>query len=206
MSYDIELRNRVTGETAKMRHPQYVRGGTVPARLNPMTGELEQAEQIEADINITYNYSHYYDEATDGDARFAHDEISAYYADGTHGPVQTEYGIRGINGKTPTESIPMLTDMINRIKEKYKVNGEWIDTERTKTVYYKDGIKVPDKYVFDAIIQQAYTETKEIKIIVNEGDTTNYWTATAANAIKPLQDMIVMATDNLTEDVVWSVE
>ena len=33
----------------------------------------------------------------------------------------------------------------------------------------------------------------------------NYWEATAANAIKPLQDMIVMATDNLMEkDVVWS--
>ena len=53
MSYDIELKNKVTGETATMRHPQYVRGGNVPARLNPMTGRLEQAEQIEASINIT---------------------------------------------------------------------------------------------------------------------------------------------------------
>ena len=26
MSYDIELKNKVTGETATMRHPQYVRG------------------------------------------------------------------------------------------------------------------------------------------------------------------------------------
>lgn len=41
--------------------------------------------------------------------------------------------------------------------------------------------------------------------MVNEGDMTNYWEATAANAIKPLQDIIVMATDNLMEkDVVWS--
>ena len=44
MSYDIELKNKVTGETATMRHPQYVRGGNVPARLNPMTGRLEQAD------------------------------------------------------------------------------------------------------------------------------------------------------------------
>ena len=65
MSYDIELKNKVTGETATMRHPQYVRGGNVPARLNPITGRLEQAEQAEAHINITYNYSHYYYEATD---------------------------------------------------------------------------------------------------------------------------------------------
>ena len=34
---------------------------------------------------------------------------------------------------------------------------------------------------------------------------SNYWTATVANAIKPLMDMIVMSTDNLTEkDVVWN--
>ena len=65
MSYDIELKNKVTGETATMRHPQYVRGGNVPARLNPMTGELEPTEQVEAHINITYNYSHYYYEASD---------------------------------------------------------------------------------------------------------------------------------------------
>lgn len=88
MSYDIELKNKVTGETAKMRHPQYVRGGTVPAKLNPMTGELEQAEQAEAHVNITYNYSRYYYEATDGDPRFAHDEVSAYYSDGNAGPYQ----------------------------------------------------------------------------------------------------------------------
>ena len=39
MSYDIELKNKVTGETATMRHPQYVRGGNVPARLND-NGEI----------------------------------------------------------------------------------------------------------------------------------------------------------------------
>lgn len=190
MSYDIELRNKVTGETAKMRHPQYVRGGTVPARLNPATGELEQAEQAEAHINITYNYSHYYYEATDGDPRFAHDKVSAYYADGTQGPIVTEYGIRGLYGKTPAESIPMLMDMITKIRQKYTdENGEWIETERT----LKNGQEIPEHEEVDAILY-----------LVNEGDMSNYWTATAANAIKPLMDMIVMATDNLTEkDVVW---
>ena len=40
--------------------------------------------------------------------------------------------------------------------------------------------------------------------MVNEGDMFNYWAATAANAIKPPLDMIVMSTDNLTEkDVIW---
>ena len=41
--------------------------------------------------------------------------------------------------------------------------------------------------------------------MMKEGSKANYWEATAANAIKPLQDMIVMATNNLMEkDVVWS--
>lgn len=205
MSYDIELVNKVTGETAKMKHPQYVRGGTVPARVNPVTKELEQAEQVEAHINITYNYSYYYYEATDGDIRFAHDEVSAYYADGTQGPVETKYGIRGLYGTTPAESIPMLMDMIEKIKAKYTdENGEWIDTERTKTVYYKNGRQISEKHVIDAIMHKDYDDKKEVTYMVNEGDMSDYWQATAANAIKPLQDMIVMATDNLTEKgIVW---
>lgn len=205
MSYDIELKNKVTGETAKMRHPQYVRGGTVRAVVNERTGQLVQAEQVEADINITCNYSHYYYEATNGDPRFAHDEVSAYYADGTQGPIETKYGIRGLYGRTPAESIPMLMDMIEKIKQKYTdENGEWIETERTKTVYLKNGKEIPEREEIDAILHHTYDEKKEIKFMVNEGDMSNYWTATAANAIKPLLDMIVMATDNLTEEnIVW---
>lgn len=172
MSYDIQLENIKTGEVARMRHVQYVRGGTVPAEINPITGQPEQAQQAVASINITYNYSHYYDEATEGDPRFAHGEISARYQDGTAGPIETEYGIRGLYGKTAAESIPMLIDMVNRIKSRYTdENGMWLPSE----------------------------------CAASEGDTSCYWKATATNAIRPLLDMIVMATDNLTEnDAVWN--
>lgn len=205
MSYDIRLKNRITSETARMRHPQYVRGGTVRAVMDERTGQLVQAEQVEADINITYNYSHYYYEATDGDSRFAHDEVSAYYADGTTGPIEIEYGIRGLYGKTPAESIPMLMDMIAKIKQKYTdENGEWIETERRKVIYLRAGKRISEREEIDAILHHTYDEKKEITFMVNEGDMSNYWTATAANAIRPLQDMIVMASDNLTEsDIVW---
>lgn len=205
MSYDIRLKNRITSETASMRHPQYVRGGTVRAVMDERTGQLVQAEQVEADINITYNYSHYYYEATDGDSRFAHDEVSAYYADGTTGPIEIEYGIRGLYGKTPAESIPMLMDMIAKIKQKYTdENGDWIETERRKAIYLRAGKRISEREEIDAILHHTYDEKKEIKFMVNEGDMSNYWTATAANAIRPLQDMIVMASDNLTEsDIVW---
>lgn len=203
MSYDIELKNKVTNQVAKMRHPQYIRGGTVPARINPLTGQIEQDEQTEASINITYNYSHYYYEATDGDERFAHNEVTAYYADGSTGPIKTVYGIRGLYGKTPMESLSMLSDMINKIEKRYKdESGEWIKTERTKIRYFKDGIE------YDCPIQEILKgiklEKKEELYVVSEGDISNYWEATAANAIKPLMDMIVMATDNLLEkDIVW---
>ena len=95
-----------------MRHPQYVRTGNLWAVTEPVTGKLAPAEQTEADIDITYNYSRYYYEATDGDIWFAHEDVSAYHADETQGPAETEYGIRGLYGSTSAESIPMLMDMI----------------------------------------------------------------------------------------------
>ena len=56
----------------------------------------------------------------------------------------------------------------------------------------------------DAIMHKEKKKKKEVTYMVNEGDMSDYWQATAANAIKPLQDMIVMATDNLTEKgIVW---
>lgn len=203
MSYDIKLKNKKTGETAFMQHPQYVRGGTVPAKTDPVTGALVQAEQTEASINITYNYSSYYKEATKGDPRFAHDEVSAYYADGTTGPVQTKYGIRGLYGKTPAESIPMLNDMIQRIRSAYQDKyGEWKPGTRTKTHYWKDGKEVMD--YMDAILHGIKLEETTEEYTVSEGDTSNYWERTAANAIHPLLTMLIMATDNLTNpDIVW---
>ena len=83
-----------------MRHPQYVRTGNLWAVTEPVTGKLAPAEQTEADIDITYNYSRYYYEATDGDIWFAHEDVSAYHADETQGPAETEYGIRGLYGST----------------------------------------------------------------------------------------------------------
>lgn len=95
-----------------MRHPQYVRTGNLRAVTNPVTGKLAPAKQTETNIDITYNYSHYYYEATGGGIRFAHEEVSAYYADETQGWAETEYGIRGLYGSTPAEPISMLMDMI----------------------------------------------------------------------------------------------
>ncbi len=203
MSYDINLKNKISNEIAVMKHPQYIRGGTVPARINPITGILEQDTQTKAEINITYNYAKYYYDATDGDIRFAHDEVSCYYTDGTTGPIKTEYGIRGLYGKTALESIRMLTDMIQRIKEKYMdSNGEWITTERKKIRYLKNGKEVND-HIHGILHGEVYEKIEEV-YSVSEGDTSYYWERTAANAIIPLETMLVMAVDNiLDENIVW---
>ena len=90
-------------------------------------------------------------------------------------------------GSTPAEPIPIPK------------------TERTKDVYYKNGKEISERHLIEAIMNNDYDEKKEIKYMVNERDMSNHWKATAANAIKPLQNMIVIATDNLMKkSVVWS--
>ena len=152
MSYDIRLVDPVTKESLLLEQPHFITGGTYAIGG---TKELW--------LNITYNYGRYYYEATEGDPDFAHDEVTAYYADGTTGPIETEYGIRGIYGKSGAQSIPLLERMIERIKAKYQDNkGGWITTE---------------------------------------GPNQDYWAATAANALKPLYQLIVFA--QMRPDGLW---
>lgn len=189
MSYDISLKDPVTKKTIELNEPHFMQGGTYA-----MGGTKELW------LNITYNYSHYYYEATDKDPRFAHDEVSCYYSDGTKGPIETEYGIRGIYGKSGAESIPMLEDMIRRITEKYQKDGEWIETERTKARWYDEsGKEVEDP--FHMILQGKNVTKEEYTVMVSEGDTDDYWEATAVNAIKPLHQLIAMA--KMRPDGVW---
>jgi len=198
LSYDIYLRDPTTHETVELPAAHMMGGGTVHAKI--FDGRLIQEPTQEAWLNITYNYAPYYYEATEGDPRFAHDEISAYYADGTTGPVETEYGIRGIYGKTGAESIPMLRDMIDRIIAAYTKDGVWIVTEREKTRYVDENgreIEDPIKAILSDIPYTKY----EYKINVSEGPDPNYWEPTAGNAIRPLHQLIAMA--QLRPDGVW---
>ena len=190
MSYDIELKDPVTKETIEIAEPHFMRGGTYAIGG---THELW--------LNITYNYSHYYYEATDGDPRFAHDEVSCYYADGTQGPIETQYGIRGIYGKTGAESVQMLKDMIWRIETEYKdKNGEWITTKRKKHRLLDPNGKVYE-CAFNAIINNLPRIGEEYEIEVNEGPNEDYWEPTAGNAIKPLYQLIAFA--QMRPDGIW---
>lgn len=199
MSYDIELINRKTKQPLLLSQPQYIKGGTVKAKLDE-NDNLVQTKETEASINITYNYSHYYVEATRDDRRFFKQEANA------EGNVtENSAGIRGLYGKTAAESLPMLRDMIERIKKKYmdQETGEWSVTKRKKVHFYdENGVEYKDP--INAIINSLPYRKEEEIYEVSEGDTSNYWEGTAANAIIPLMDMLYMAVEHLfDEEAVW---
>lgn len=160
-------------------------------------GQLVQAVEEDADMNITYNYSCYFYEAAEHDARFYRTDEDGKFSNA---------GIRGINGKSPAESIPMLTDMISRIKNKYQEkDGTWKTGHRTKKIFYDKNGKEID--FLDALSNNIEYTSKEIEYYIDEGDTNNYWEKTAMNAIEALTNMLYIATDALTvPNCVWEID
>lgn len=182
MSYDITLNDRVTGEIILFEKKHYMGGGTFAV-----------SGSYEAWLNITYNYSRYYYEATNGDERFAN---QPYLPNDD----KVNYGIRGIYGKSGAESIPMLKDMIMRIEDKYKKDGEWIYTKRKKYRWIdEDGRVYTDPY--DRAFLKYDFKEEEYEIEVCEGPNEDYWEPTAGNAIKPLWQLLAFA--QMRPDGVW---
>ena len=189
MSYDISLVDPVTKEQLHSDVAHDMRGGT-----------YQIGGTTELWLNVTGNYSRYYNEATEGDNRFAHEEISGYNKDFTPGPLVTLYGIQGIYGKTGAESIPMIKDMIDRIEQKYKTdNREWVVSRRERKVYFDENGVCMDLHA--AIKSGRLNTEKTVEYDISEGDTSNYWTDTAANALRPLHQLIAMA--RIRPDGIW---
>ena len=149
MSYDIYLKEPVTGEVASVPGHLMI-GGTYKADYHPKTGTFTPALNTEAHLNVTYNYGGYYKEVY-------------------------EKGIRQIYGLSGVDSISILENMIATITDKYKKDDVWTSTKRTKVICYNEE--------------------------GNEGDTSDYWMATAANAIRPLHQLIVLA--KMRPDCIW---
>ena len=87
MSYDIYLKDRVSGETIMLPIKHMMTGGTYQADYDEKTKTFSVAAIRDAWLNITYNYGHYYYEAAEGDERFCGEEGL------------NNCGIRGIYGK-----------------------------------------------------------------------------------------------------------
>ena len=194
MGYDIDLCDPVTGKIIELPVKHMMHGNMYPAEYDKETGTFTPLPTSEATLGVTYNYADYYYEATEGDKRFvgvnAWDEPDAE---------PYNLGMRGIYGKTGAESIPMLKDMIQRITEKYSDDGEWITTERKKTIYIdKNGNEVE---LVGAINKGIEYVEKDVTVKVNEGVNSDYWESTAGNAIRPLFQLIAMA--QLRPDGIW---
>ena len=196
MSYDIKLVDPVTEETLHLPFDHVMTGGTFAGTFDPVTGEVRPRPIPEAWLNVTYNYARYYYEATEGDDRFlVRDEYDPEHRTKKNG------GIRGLYGKTGAESIGMLEDVIQRIETRYRKDGKWISTERKKSKHYRpDGTEIKD--VIFAIINNEPYRTEEYTVTVSEGPNSDYWEATAANAISPLHKLLAMA--RLRPDGVWA--
>jgi hypothetical protein len=219
MSYDLYLRDPVTRE--RLQVPGHLmHGGNIPCE--PIGGRLVPTTTTEAYINITYNYSGYYHEAFPG-VSDKPEEQAQYEKDceafGIH---DKQGGIRSLNGLSGAQAVPLLQEMIRRIERKYQDIEGWIDTEREKVWYEsrkdrrvtrdptemfiellhlkRDGLSDEDaaKYL------DKRWEKHEGRELVSEGDTRDYWKPTAANAIRPLHQLIALS--RMRPDGVWSEE
>lgn len=174
MSYDIYLKDPVTNEVAEVPGHLMI-GGTYKADYHPETGTFTPALNTEAHLNITYNYAPYYRD------------------------VYPDNGIRTIYGMSGVDSISVLETLIEKIRDKYYVNGQWLKSTREKQIFFdKAGNEIDFYEVLHGGIE--YQE-KEIEVEVDEGSTDDYWEATAANAIRPLYQLIALA--KMRPDGIW---
>lgn len=175
MSYDIYLKDPVTKETAEVT-AHVMTGGIYKADYHPETGTFTPALNTEAHLNITYNYGIYYYE------------------------VFKEHGIRKIYGMMGVDSIPILENMIKTLTDKYQQNGEWICTKREKTFFYNENGEQIDEPV-GAWMNNEQITTQKIIVDCYEGVNKDYWEPTAANAIKPLYQLLSLA--KMRPDCFW---
>ncbi len=141
MSYDIYLKDPVTGKTAEVPG-HLMHGGTYQADYHPEIGTFTPALNTEASLNITYNYGHYYYEIYEEDGFWA------------------IYGVSGF------DSILMLEKMISLLNEKYK-KGEWFRTKRNKAIYYDENGNEIEGII--AIVNKTMPARKEVSIETKTG-------------------------------------
>ncbi len=220
MSYDLYLRNPVTkDELTVPGHLMY--GGNV--MCDYIDGAFIPKPTTEAYLNITYNYGRYYYEAfpradKESNNRQHESDVAAFM-------INPDYaGIRILNGVSGVDAVQILEEMIRRIENRYKrPDGTWVVTTRERDYYINRATGQREGKDFFALgvflrlrsesatdeeasqkfdeLYERHTETYEM----NEGSCgEDYWSETAANAIKPLYQLIALS--KLRPDGVWSEE
>ena len=217
MSYDLYLRDRVTGECLEVPgHLMY--GGNIRGAFRD-DGSFLPEPTTEAYLNITYNYSRYYHDAFPS----AEEDEEQHAKDAKKFVVTCgDGGIRSLNGLTGAQAVPLLKEMIRRIERKNKDIEGWVSTEREKVWYERKGnpeaAKDPNEMLMEFLhlkrdglsdgqageYLDKRWQKKSRTVYVCEGDTKDYWQPTAANAIRPLYQLIALS--QLRPDGVWSEE
>ena len=90
--------------------------------------------------------------------------------------------------------------MIATITDKYKKDDVWTSTKRTKVICYDEEENELENMLV-LLKQQTPAKEEIVEYEVNEGDTSDYWMATAANAIRPLHQLIALA--KMRPDCIW---
>ena len=219
MSYDLYLRDPVTREVLEVPgHMMF--GGNIPCDY--VNGNFVPKPTTDAYLNITYNYSRYYYGAFSGPDTDDPKELSQHKKDCDTYGIDPQYGgIEVLNGISGADAVPILQEMIRRIEEQYKnKDGTWIITQRERTIVTdrKTGkrehepvlllyLDLKRQYHSEEETQKALNEKYEFhkeRYEQDEGYTGNYWELTAANAIKPLYQLIALS--KLRPDGVLSEE
>lgn len=180
MSYDFTLKSRETGKPLRLSSKHHIEGG------NRVVGGTDECW-----LNVTYNYSSYYDEACASDDRFLETD-------------RDNHSLDALNGKTGLESIPLLADLIDRIMAKYIRDGKWIRHEVMEKVPFdkRTGEEIID-FDKDPDFLTRKVNWAEIPKMLDEGDTSNYWRPTAKNAIIALEGLLTFAKAH--PEGVWEV-
>lgn len=181
MSYDLTLVDKKTGVTLELQHEHQLHGGTF------VVGGTKECW-----LNITYNYARYFYEAADGDERFMN-------------KAGENIGINALAGVSGLDSLPMLIDLTCRIISKYQKDGKWIKRMVEKRVAFYDGKEILDDSERTRLIAQGKTlDYADVDYLLDEGDTRDYWQATAANAVEALKGLIALA--QARPDGIWRVQ
>ncbi len=204
MSWDFSLLDPVSNKTLELPMAHMMTGGTYRAEYDEEHNEFFPAKIKDAWLNVTYNYSPYYYEASKNDYRFyITDRESEKYVDNNADLSKCiHYGIRCLNNRSSVESVDMLNTLINNITNKYKNGDEWITSK--KAVLHKKDIYGNEFNCYNRKYIDIDSESYNKVIDWYEGKNNNYWIPTAANALSPLIQLRIMA--ELRPDGIWRVE
>ena len=194
MSWDFSLKSPVTDETLTVES-HFMYGGNV--KVEYVDGKPVKLPNDLAELNVTYNYSPYYYEA----ARSFKD-------------ITETGGIRDLCGMFAVDAIDFINKLIEYIENKYRPNGQWTTATRTKFRYdikgYGNDLSL-ETYIRWKFGSREKTEEelrelvtrREISYTVSEGDTSDYWEVTAANALIPLYQLRTLS--KMRPDGIWEV-